>query len=116
VLERLTGPLCDFVTGLDGSQEMLENLERSNLFLVPLDESRQWYRYQHLFAELLRHQLEVKSQTDEVIALHQRASQWFEGHGFPDDAIHHSLAQQDWQRAISLIYAQSEERRNRGEF
>ena len=94
---------------------MLVKLEQANLFLIPLDESRQWYRYHHLFAELLRHQLEAKSGADEGMVLHQRASQWYEDHGFPDDAIHHALVARDWERAMRLIYAQSEERESIGE-
>ena len=66
-------------------------LESDNLFITALDRSRQWYRYHHLFAELLRHQLEATSGAEEVTALHQRASQWYEDHGFGDDAVHHAL-------------------------
>ena len=116
VLERLTASLCDSLTGHGGSQEMLVKLEQANLFLIPLDESRQWYRYHHLFAELLRHQLEVKSGLEEVAALRQRASQWYEDNGFSDDAIHHALLARDWKRAMRLIYAQSGARIKLGEW
>ena len=117
VLERLTAPLCDFVTGRSGSQGMLVKLESSvGGFLIPLDESRQWYRYHNLFAELLRHQLELKSGLEVVTTLHQRASQWYEDNGFPDDAVRHALAAKDWERAMRLIYAQSETRLNLGEY
>jgi LuxR family maltose regulon positive regulatory protein len=74
-------------------------------FLVSLDESRQWYRYQHLFAELLRHQVEVKSGAEEVTGLHQRAIQWYEEHSLPDDAIHHALIARDWEKAMRLIFS-----------
>lgn len=110
VLERLTAPLCDSVTGRSDSQDMLSKLERANLFIVPLDESRHWYRYHHLFAELLRHRLEMVPGTKEVPLLHQRASRWYADNNFPDDAIHHALAARDWERAMRLIYDQSEAR------
>jgi LuxR family maltose regulon positive regulatory protein len=115
VLERLTGSLCDAVTGRTDSQDMLLNLERANLFIVPLDESRKWYRYEHLFAELLRHQLEIVSETRAITELHQQASQWYQDNGFPDDAINHSLAALDWEMAMSLIYDMSERQKKTGE-
>ncbi len=116
VLERLTAPLCDYLVGRGESQAMLERLERSNLFLLPLDDSRRWYRYHQLFGELLRHQLEVASGTREVHRLHRRASQWYENAGLGDDAIHHSLAGGDWNAAVRLIHDQSDERLKRGEW
>jgi len=116
ILERLSGPLCDAVTGRSRSQETLIELESSfGGFLVPLDESRQWYRYHHLLAELLRHQLERVSEADKVTQLHRRASRWYEDNKFPDDAIHHALVPGDSEKAMRLIYAQSEERIRRGE-
>jgi len=116
VLERLSAPLCDCVTGHSGGREMLLRLEQANLFLVALDQSREWYRYHHLFAELLRHQLEVISGAEEVALLHQRASQWCDDHEFPDEAVRYALAYRDWETAMRLIYAQSEERLKRGEW
>ena len=115
VLEKLSASLCDSVTARSGSQDMLVELERANLFLVPLDESREWYRYHHLFTDLLRHQLVVKLGTEEVMKLHQWASQWYEDNKFPDDAIHHALASRDWDRAIKLIGNVAENRMKRGE-
>jgi LuxR family maltose regulon positive regulatory protein len=115
LLERLTAPLCDFVSGHGGSQEMLEKLEHSNLFLVPLDESRQWYRYHHLFGELLRHQFEMIPAANEVALLHRRASQWYEENGLADDAVHHALAAKDWERAVRLLYDPDEKRIKLGE-
>lgn len=115
-LERLTAPLCDSVTGHSSSREMLVKLEQANLFLIPLDESRQWYRYHHLFAELLRHQLEVSSGMEEMTRLHQRASQWYEEHDFVDDGVRHALAARDWDRAMRLIYDPDEKRIKRGEY
>ena len=115
VLERLSAPLCDYVTGHAGGREMLSRLEQANLFLVALDQSREWYRYHHLFVELLRHQLGVKSGAEEVALLRQRASQWYDEHEFPEDAVHHALACLDWETAMRLIYAQSGERLEQGE-
>jgi LuxR family maltose regulon positive regulatory protein len=103
ILDRLSGPLCDAVTGRSGSQEMLEQLDKVNMFIVPLDQSRTWYRYHRLFSELLRHQRHLVGQITDKIILHQRASQWFESEGYPSEAIQHSLAAQDWLKAAQLI-------------
>ena len=73
ILDRLSGPLCDAVTGQDGGKAMLEALDRGNLFLVPLDDRRRWYRYHHLFADVLRARL-LDEQPDHVPELHRRAS------------------------------------------
>ena len=117
VLERLTGPLCDHVTGHSGGGGTLVKLESAfGGFLVPLDGSRQWYRYHHLLAELLRHQLVLASEAEEVSRLHQRASQWHDDNHFPDDAVHHALAARDWEAAMRFIYQLSEERIGRGEY
>ncbi len=116
VLKRLTVPLCDAVTGRKDSDKTLLWLERAHLFIVPLDESRQWYRYEHLFVDILRHQLVAVSGEEEVSELHRRASQWFEDNHFPDEAIEHDLAAHDWERAMRLIYARCEELRKLGEW
>jgi LuxR family maltose regulon positive regulatory protein len=102
VLDRLSGPLCDAVTGAGGSQRLLEEIERSQLFLVPLDSARHWYRYHTLFAELLRHELEV---ADPGLAplLHRRASMWHRQHGSIADAIVHAIAASDLADARELI-------------
>jgi LuxR family maltose regulon positive regulatory protein len=84
---------------------MLLHLERANLFVVPLDDSRQWYRYEHLFGELLRHRLEMEYGMTAVEELQRRASRWHEGNGFHESAIDHALAASDWQMAIDLISA-----------
>ena len=111
ILERLCGPLCDAVV-LDpavSGQETLEYLERSNLFLVPLDNERHWYRYHHLFAELLRqrlHQSIASSTGDEVrdvAKLHIRASQWYEDNGLEVEAFQHAAAADDVERAARLV-------------
>ncbi len=93
VLDRLTGPLCDAVVGIEDGREMLTTLERANLFLVPLDDQRQWFRYHHLFADVLRARL-LAEQPDLVPVLHQRASLWYEAHDVADEAIRHALAGQ----------------------
>ncbi len=116
VLERLTAPLCDVLTGRTDGRDTLLSLEREHLFIVSLDESRQWYRYEHLFADLLRHQCEMVYGAEQVGALHRQASQWYEDDGLPDEAIHHALEAKDWPRAVRLVYAHCEERRKRGEF
>jgi LuxR family maltose regulon positive regulatory protein len=116
VLERLSGPLCDFITERKDSRDILLSLERGHLFIVPLDESRQWYRYEHLFADLLRHQCETVYGNEQVVALHRRASQWYEENNLPDEAIHHALAAKDWQRAMRLIDVHSDAHRKQGEF
>jgi LuxR family maltose regulon positive regulatory protein len=116
ILERMTATLCDFLTGGSRSRDTLAELDRANLFLVPLDDRRQWYRYHHLFAELLRHQLKTGQSAQEEARLHQKASQWYEANGLPDDAIHHALVCSDWERAMRLIYTQSETRIKRAEY
>ena len=90
ILERLSGPLCDAVTGRTDSQQLLEQTERANLFLVPLDEVRGWWRYHHLFADLLRARLQ--QQPERVAELHRAAAAWHEAHGFADEAVSHTLA------------------------
>ena len=102
ILDRLSGSLCDAVTNQNGGRGMLETLERENLFVVPLDDQRQWYRYHHLFADVLRAHL-TEAQPEQVTGLHQRASAWYEQNGFAHDAIRHSLAAADFVRAAALI-------------
>ena len=102
ILDRLTGPLCDAVTAGTGGKAMLESLDRANLFLVPLDDRRRWYRYHHLFADVLRARL-LDEQPDLVPTLHGRASEWFEASGERDAAISHALAAGDPERAADLV-------------
>jgi LuxR family transcriptional regulator, maltose regulon positive regulatory protein len=102
ILERLCGSLCDAVTGQSGSQAILEQLEQANLFLLPLDDERSWYRYHHLFAEALRFRL-TQAQPDLLPILHQRASTWFEGHDLIPEAVNHAFAARDFERATALI-------------
>jgi LuxR family maltose regulon positive regulatory protein len=102
ILDRLNGSLCDAVTTQDGGRGMLETLERGNLFVVPLDDRREWYRYHRLFADVLRAHL-IEAQPGQVPSLHQRASAWYEQNGFSSDAIRHALAAKDFGRAAGLI-------------
>jgi LuxR family maltose regulon positive regulatory protein len=102
VLERLSGPLCDDVLGREGSQQMLEQIERANLFLLPLDDSRRWWRYHHLFADLLRAQSWRRSRA-RTIELHCAAAEWYENVGLADDAIRHALTAGDAERAAQLV-------------
>ncbi len=101
VLDGLNGALCDAVTGLTGGSEMLAALERDNLFVVPLDDRRQWYRYHHLFADVLRARL--TGHDPGLHVLHTRASEWYERNDLIEDAVTHALAADDVERAARLI-------------
>ena len=115
ILDRLSGPLCDAVTGQDGGKAKLAALERRNLFLVPLDDRRRWYRYHQLFADVLHARL-LDEQPEEVPDLHRRASGWYEQNGEPSEAIRHALAAGDFERAADLVeLAIPAMRRNRQE-
>ena len=102
VLDRLCGPLCDAVTDRTGSGRMLERIERANLFLVPLDTRRRWYRYHHLFGDLLRHEL-ARSDPDLLPELHRRASSWCREAGLTDEAIRHAIGAGDAAEAGELV-------------
>ena len=102
ILGRLSGPLCDAVTGQGGGKAMLEALDRGNLFLVPLDDRRRWYRYHHLFADVLQARL-LDEQPGQVPDLHRRASAWYQQNGEPSVAIGHALAAEDFGRAADLV-------------
>src|SRR5918998_580577 len=102
VLDRLSAPLCDALTGRDGGQATLEALERDNLFVVPLDDKRHWFRYHHLFADVLRARA-LAEQPHQLPVLHRRASEWYEHNGSVADAIRHALAAEDFARAADLI-------------
>jgi LuxR family maltose regulon positive regulatory protein len=135
ILDRLCQPLCDAVIGnpshgtdhrmaghvtLDrligssSSQVILEYLDRSNLFVIPLDQSRTWYRYHHLFSELLRLRLHASPSHDEA-SLHQRASRWYESQALFREAVEHSLSAEDWGNAARLVGAANEGMLKRGE-
>jgi LuxR family maltose regulon positive regulatory protein len=114
ILRRLTGPLCDAVTGRSDGQDMLEELERANLFLVPLDEERRWYRFHHLFGDLLRAWLR-RSEGTRLPDLHRRAAAWCEQHGLTDEAIRHALESGDSAWAARLVEEHLGEILRRGE-
>lgn len=125
VLERLCSDLCEAILDNKGkgigdkgtlspipyspSQEILEFLERSNLFLVPLDQERRWYRYHHLFAEFLQTRLEQQAGREAIARLRRSASQWFEQRGYISEAISLALAAEDYDQAVSLVKAATEE-------
>jgi LuxR family maltose regulon positive regulatory protein len=109
ILDRLTGSLCDAITGQENGQETLETLEQANLFIVPLDEERRWYRYHHLFADLLRHRLHQSAassseeESGDVAELHKRASLWYEDNGLEIEAFQHAVAANDFEDAARLV-------------
>jgi LuxR family transcriptional regulator, maltose regulon positive regulatory protein len=102
VLDRLSGPLCAAVTGRTDSQQLLEEIDRANLFLVPLDEVRGWWRYHHLFADLLRARV-AHERPERVPELHRAAAAWHEAHGFADDAVRHAVAAGEVVWAAKLV-------------
>jgi LuxR family maltose regulon positive regulatory protein len=110
ILERMCGPLCDAVLlgSSNTGEETLVYLERANLFIIPLDNERRWYRYHHLFAELLRNRL-IRAYPDQIAELHRRASDWYARNASPYEAITHALAIQDWSRAAEIIEQFSDE-------
>jgi len=110
ILEHICAPVCDAIlrdASING-QEMLEYLERANLFIVSQDNERRWYRYHHLFAELLRNRL-ARAYPDQIADLHRRASDWYAGNDFPYEAVTHALAIQDWPRAADVIERHTDE-------
>ncbi len=114
VLSRLSGPLCDYVTNVPGSQSMLDELESANLFIIPLDNKRKWYRYHYLFADLLQERLK-NTQSDAVRLLHLRASEWYENNGFDEFAIEHALAVKDYDLSSRLIQKMADKVWKKGE-
>lgn len=102
ILDRFCAPLCDAVAGTDDAAAVIDVLERENLFVVPLDETRRWFRYHRLFAQVLRSQL-ARTEPEMVPALHERASAWNQAAGLPADAIKHALAADDAPRAVNLV-------------
>jgi LuxR family maltose regulon positive regulatory protein len=102
ILKQLNGPLCDAVTGQSGSQDILVFLERENLFIIPLDDDRNWYRYHHLFSGLLRKKLDTMG-TENIRQLHRQAGQWFETSGSINEAVDHAIEAADFTMAERLI-------------
>lgn len=114
ILERLSAPLCNAVAGIVNSHELLEILEQANLFILPLDQSRSWYRYHRLFADLLRSRLRVADRINETV-LHIQASQWLKQNGFMDESINHAIAAENWDLASELVMSVSTEMLKRGQ-
>lgn len=102
LLRRLTADLCNAVTGDSNGRDMLARLERNNLFLVPLDGERRWFRYHHLFAGFLQEYLEYEH-PEQIRDLHLAAATWYEENGLEEDAVHHALAAEDYERVIRLL-------------
>ena len=109
ILERLCESLCDTVCGKTDGHEMLEWLEKVNLFVVPLDDEQQWYRYHHLFSDMLRARLKHTHSPEQIQALHRRASEWYAAHDLVSEAINHTLAAQDNELAVQLVEQHAEE-------
>ena len=114
ILDRLSASLSDAVTQRSDSHEVLQHLEAANVFIVPLDPGRHWYRFHHLFTELLRHRLRLTPRISEE-TLHRRASHWFEQNQYPFEAVQHALAAVDWDRSAQLIHTEAEGMLKRGE-
>ena len=114
ILDRLCGPLCDAVTGRNDSQALLQKLEQANLFIVPLDDEGKWFRYHHLFADVLCARLQ-QTQPDLIPELHRRASPWYEQNGLMAQAVSHALAAQEFDQAARLIEQRSTAMWQRGE-
>ena len=106
ILSRLNGPLCEAVTGRRLGQESLEQLEERNLFLIPLDDNRVWFRYHHLFADVLANRLQRMS-PEQIPELHLRAARWFQQHNLFSEAIEHALAAHDHQLAAQIVESQA---------
>ena len=102
IINRLTASLCNALTDQEDGQETLEMLERANLFVIPLDNERNWYRYHHLFADILRQRLQL-TRSEQLSILHIRASEWYEKNRSFDDAIEHALHAKDFERAAGLL-------------
>ena len=113
ILEQMSAPLCNAVLNRNDSQSILETLERNNMFVIPLDTERTWYRYHHLFAELLKQRLHLRDKTA-IIELHNKACNWFDQHKMFDFAIRHAIAIQNHERSLQLIGSVVEEMWEKG--
>jgi LuxR family maltose regulon positive regulatory protein len=102
ILDHLSGPLCNAVTGHEDGTEMLAMLERRNIFILPLDAERRWYRYHRLFADVLQQRLQVTA-PEQTVELHRRASQWLALNGYTVEAIRHALAARDYDLMVDLV-------------
>jgi LuxR family maltose regulon positive regulatory protein len=115
ILSRLCGPLCDAVTGQQGGQATLEELERGNLFILPLDDEQRWFRYHRLFGDLLRHYLRQEVGAQGLASLHRTACFWLAENGLPAEALPHAIAAEDFERAADLVESMAQTVLVRGE-
>jgi LuxR family maltose regulon positive regulatory protein len=115
ILKRLNGSLCDALTGKSDGDTSLRELDQANLFVTAVDNESRWYRYHHLFADLLRYQLRAQEGETRLLDLHRRAARWFEQHALVDDALFHYLASRDMPAAASLVAAHAMPAFRRGE-
>ena len=119
-LDQLSGPLCAAVTGISdqlvNGEPFLDWLDHADLFVVPVDEQRQWYRCHHLFRQVLLHRLEELQGPAEIAALRLRASAWFAANGYLDEALHQALAAQEWAVALQVVMAHRHELMNRSQW
>jgi len=102
ILEHLNGPVCEYITGHKNAQNILQELEKSNMFIIPLDDRREWYRYHNLFTDLLRSHLK-RTQPETMVTLHHKAAEWYERNGMVDDAVHHMLVLGDYEHLVHLV-------------
>lgn len=102
ILEQFSAPLCNTITGRKDTQLIIEDLERNNMFLIPLDNERQWYRYHHLFADLLQQRL-LLFNSYSIEELHNKACEWFEQNNMPNNAIEHALETNNFEKSIQLL-------------
>lgn len=108
IVSRMNSSLCNFITQREDSQSVLEALENDNLFIIALDEKREWFRYHHLFADFLYKRLRVECSESEIQGLNMRASRWLAQHGYVTEAIDHALSAADYENAACLIEPQSQ--------
>lgn len=106
LFERFCASMCDEILGgspQSTSQDILDYLEGSNLFIIPLDHQRQWYRYHHLFGDFLRTRLEQEHPSEQIADIHRKASLWYEKHNLPSESLNHAFAARDYERALLLL-------------
>jgi LuxR family maltose regulon positive regulatory protein len=115
ILDRMTAPLCDMLTGRQDSQHLIETLEKKNLFIFGLDDQRTWYRYHNLFTDFLRNRLRTEH-PDEIGGLHDRASEWFEKNGFLTEAVRYAISGSRFKRATRLLEKAGRELFRQGDF
>ena len=114
VLNRMCAPLCDALTGRADGAELISEIHRANLFLIPLDDERRWFRYHHLFGGLLRHEL-ARTAPEQPSALHKRAAEWYEGNDDAAEAIGHAIASGDDSLSGRLVSAHWRQHFNAGQ-